>query len=344
MIDLGAPAGGRAASGRRRLGVVGTLVWDTIHRRDARTVPVEEWGGIAYGLAGLDAALPDDWEIVPLIRIGRDLSERALRFLREYDRIDLETGIRIVDEPNNRVELRYTDDARRTEKLSGGIGPWSWPELAPAAATCDALYVNFISGHELDLDAARALRAGFRGPTWCDLHSLFLGIDPTGMRVPQELPAWGAWLRCFDAVQMNEDEFELLGRAWGDPWHLAADLVGPELKLITVTLGPRGAAWVAGPDFEADPMTWPARRHGVGTGGTTTSRRIPVSAGPEQGDPTGCGDVWGATLFARLLSGDPLESAVEEANRMASRNVLHRGARGLQDHLRGRIRERPERP
>ena len=33
-----------------RLGVVGTLVWDTIHGPDGGD-PVEDWGGIAYSLA-----------------------------------------------------------------------------------------------------------------------------------------------------------------------------------------------------------------------------------------------------------------------------------------------------
>ncbi|OYV68377.1 MAG: hypothetical protein B7Z72_08295 [Gemmatimonadetes bacterium 21-71-4] len=55
------------------------------------------------------------------------------------------------------------------------------------------------------------------------------------------------------------------------------------------------------------------------------------------GDPTGCGDVFGATLFARLLAGDALEPSIHEANRMARRNVLHRGATGLQHHLRGAL-------
>jgi sugar/nucleoside kinase (ribokinase family) len=186
------------------------------------------------------ASAPQGWEVVPLIKVGRDLSESALRFLRSLPGMELETGVRIVPEPNNRVELRYQDRERRTERLSGGVPPWSWPELAPLARSCDALYVNFISGFEMDLDAARALRASFSGPTYADLHSLFLGLGSQGLRVPRELPAWGAWLRCFDAVQMNEDEFELLGRAWGDPWRLAAELVGPELKLMAITLGDRG--------------------------------------------------------------------------------------------------------
>ena len=42
-----------------RVGVIGTLVWDTIYGRDQRATPIEEWGGITYGLSGLDAALPD---------------------------------------------------------------------------------------------------------------------------------------------------------------------------------------------------------------------------------------------------------------------------------------------
>jgi len=66
---------------RRRVGVIGSFVWDVIHGRDPRSSPVEEWGGIAYGLGGLDAALSDDWEIVPIIKVGEDLAARAATFL-----------------------------------------------------------------------------------------------------------------------------------------------------------------------------------------------------------------------------------------------------------------------
>ena len=55
------------------------------------------------------------------------------------------------------------------------------------------------------------------------------------------------------------------------------------------------------------------------------------------GDPTGCGDVWGATHFSRLLAGDMLTDAIAAANRAASRNVEHRGASGLANHLRGEL-------
>ena len=65
------------ADDSRRIGVIGTFVWDVIYGRDPRSTPVEEWGGITYALSGLDAALPDDWEIVPLIKVGDDLADRG---------------------------------------------------------------------------------------------------------------------------------------------------------------------------------------------------------------------------------------------------------------------------
>lgn len=321
----------------KRLGVVGTMVWDTIFYRDVREHPAHEWGGICYGLSALEASLPPEWEIVPLLKVGSDLAEEALRFLHSLPRVRVGAGVVIVPAPNNRVEIHYEGEARRTERLEGGVPPWAWVELAPLVRECDAVYVNFISGFEMGLDTARALRAGYDGPTYGDLHSLFLGVGGHGIRVPQMLPSWGDWLRCFDAVQMNEQEFELLGRATGDPWELASNVVGPELKLITVTLGERGVAYVAGAGFDADPETWSETRRRVATPGTARSGMVPVEGGRVSGDPTGCGDVWGATFLARLIGGDALEVALARANQMAAKNVEHRGAEGLHRHLVGRL-------
>jgi sugar/nucleoside kinase (ribokinase family) len=319
----------------RTLGVVGTLVWDRILDRDGRAEPVEEWGGIGYALAALRAGLPDDWRILPIVKVGRDLSEEAFRFLKEIPGID-ESAIILSSEPNNRVELRYQTEARRCERLTGGVPPWTWPELGPVVDLCDALYVNFISGFEMELGTARALRAGYEGPIYADLHSLFLHMNPRGLRVPHSLAHWGEWFRCFDGVQMNEDEFELLGHATEDPWLLTAGVVGDDLKLITVTLGPAGAAYVTAPGFEPDPAAWRVRR-ALSAPGPARSGRVALQGPPLTGDPTGCGDVWGATLFARLLSGDALDVAMAGANSRAARNVEHRGARGLFRHLVGRL-------
>jgi len=324
-----------------RLGVLGTMVWDRILARDGRSVPIEEWGGISYALAAASAACPPGATVVPLIRVGSDLAERAFQFLRALPHMDLESGIAVAAEPNNRVELRYTDHERRCERLTGGVSPWTWAELQPRIEDLDALYVNFISGFELDLATAARLRLGFAGPIYVDLHSLFLGIDAMGNRLPQPLAAWREWLRCFDVVQVNEAELEMLANAWGDPWRFAADVVGDDLRLLLVTLGARGAVCVAAPGFDPQPLSWRKpglfRTPALGTGGPAVSERVSPAGPPVEGDPTGCGDVWGATCFLRLLAGDTLERAMGVAHAAASRNVGHRGASGLDLHLQGRL-------
>ncbi len=328
-----------------RVGVIGTMVWDRIHARDGRSAPVEEWGGICYALAAAVAASPPEWTIRPIMKVGRDVQESAYRFLRELEILELEPGVRIVPEPNNRVELRYQDADRRCERLTGGVPPWRIEELEPLLDGVDALYVNFISGFEMELETVQRLRLAFRGPIYADLHSLMLGIAHDGMRVPRPLESWREWLRCFDVMQLNEDELGVLASAWGDPWRLAAEVVGPELRALLVTLGRRGAAYVASPAFRPDPLSWhpsgitAAPR--IGTRGAVRSERIPlpleaVTEEPDA-DPTGCGDVWGATAWLHLLSGEGLAEAVRAANAAAARNARHRGTTGLHHHLRGRI-------
>jgi sugar/nucleoside kinase (ribokinase family) len=333
---------GRSKTGNHRvLGVIGALVWDTILHRDGRTEPLTEWGGIGYALEALSATLPTNWEVLPLMKVGCDLSEEAYRFLHDLPRATIGSGVQIVAEPNNRVEIRYAGQVRLTERLTGGVPPWEWNELEDLVGRCDALYINFISGFEIDLETARRLRDAFAGPIYADLHSLFLGIGRQGARTPQPLPHWAEWITCFDAVQMNEQEFELLGRAHGDPWKLAADVVGADLKLIAVTLGERGAAYIASAAFAPDPFTWPKTRGRLATPRPVRSARImgePVDR--SEADPTGCGDVWGATCFAGLLAGKVLEEAISEANRMAARNLEHKGAPGLGLHLAGRLETR----
>lgn len=319
---------------RRRLGVIGTFVWDVIHGRDTRTAPVEEWGGITYALAALDAALPADWEIVPLIKVGEDLAAQAGDFLGTLTRLAPDAALIRVPQPNNRVTLRYVDAARRTEVLSGGVPPWTWLGLKPLLAGLDALYVNFIAGWELDLETMQLLRAHFSGPIYCDLHSKVLGVDASGLRVPEPLPDVGAWCRCVDVLQVNEDEVAMLA---ADPMALAATALAGGTSLLCVTLGARGAVYFAQAGFDVL-----GDRAGAGAPppGPARTALVPVplaDLAADDGDPTGCGDVWGATQFSHLLAGTSFPEAMRLAHAAAARNVRHRGATGLAHHLRGQL-------
>lgn len=310
----------------KQLGVVGTMVWDTIYDRDPAQRAVEEWGGIAYALEALDATLPDDWAIVPLIKVGRDLSREAAWFLREIRHVAPAARFIEVPEPNNRVTLRYESSDRRCERVTGGVPGWTWPELGALVRDLDALYVNFIAGWEMTLETAQLLRRGFRGPMYADLHSLFLDKLDDGTRVLQPLPGVAGWFSCFDTVQLNEDEFSQVS---DDPLAAAALALGTECRSLIVTLGPRGAVYFVAADRAS------------GSGSPVRTARIaldPSDAAPSSGgDPTGCGDVFGAVACARLLTAVPLEEAVRSACHLASRKVTFRGARGLRDHLLGRL-------
>lgn len=324
-----------SAPQRRRLGVIGTFVWDVIHGRDIRTAPVQEWGGITYALSALDAALNEDWEIVPLIKVGADLHQQATEFLRTLRRAAPDAALIEVSQPNNRVELHYISDERRTEVLTGGVPPWSWLGLRPLLADIDALYVNFIAGWELDLETMQLLRAHFAGPIYCDLHSKLLGVDVSGLRIPEAMADAAAWCRCYDVLQVNEDEMQLMAP---DPMALAATALASGVHLLCVTLGRKGAVYFAAPGFErlADLSTPVA---GSAFGAVRTAL-VPVDGAlleSDPGDPTGCGDVWGATQFSHLLAGTTFTDAMQLAHRAAARNVRHRGATGLAHYLRGEL-------
>ena len=330
---------------KRRVGVIGTFVWDVIHGRDPRDAPVEAWGGITYALGALDAALPDDWELVPILKVGADLADSARQFIGSLARSAPGAAPIEVPHPNNRVALHYQSAERRCERLTGGVPGWSWLGLKPLLADIDALYINLISGFELDLETAQLIRQHFRGPIYCDLHSLLLALQPDGLRTPQPLSNPNGWLRCFDLVQVNEDEMRMMAP---DGMSLAALAFFCGVSSLTVTLGSRGVVYFAAPGFD-ELKSFPVRApFGTPKEGDTAfspnaaairTALVPAKrsrhGGP--GDPTGCGDVWGATYFSRLLAGDKLDAALDRAMDAAARNVDHRGATGLADYLRGEL-------
>jgi hypothetical protein len=318
---------------KKRVGVMGSFVWDVIHGRDPRDAPVEEWGGITYALSAFDAALSPEWEFVPVLKVGSDLADSARNFVAHLDRAAPGAAPIEVPHPNNRVVLYYQSDERRCERLSGGVPKWHWLGLKPLLVDLDALYINLISGFELDLETVQLIRQHFRGPIYCDLHSLLLAVQPDGLRTLQPLPNAAAWMRCFDFVQVNEDEMSMLAP---DPMGLAAIAFANGVNSLAITLGSRGVVYFAAPGF--DRISDLRRASLSAASGAIRTARVPAKQpkhGP--GDPTGCGDVWGATYFSRLLAGDKLDAAIDRALDAAARNVDHRGATGLADYLRGEL-------
>jgi sugar/nucleoside kinase (ribokinase family) len=101
--------------------------------------------------------------------------------------------------------------------------------------------------------------------------------------------------------------------------------------------------YVAAPGFDTIRDLPPRRglatapRGGTGALGALRTALVPAEIVNPPGDPTGCGDVWGATYFSRMVAGDKLSDAMKAAGVAAARNVGHRGATGLAAHLRGEL-------
>ena len=314
-----------------RVGVIGSFVWDVIYGRDPRRDPVEEWGGITYALSAFDAALPESWHLVPLAKVGSDLWPQARRFISGLRRAAPDAMPIEVPTPNNRVRIEYSSDELRSEVLRGGVPPWTWIGLRPLLRDLDALYINLISGFELDLETLRLIRRHFPGPIYLDMHSLLLGIQPDGTRFPQAIADPAAWFACADLVQVNEQEMSLMAP---DPMALAATAMREGVQSLIVTLGKRGVVYVLAPGFDRlDDL----RRDSDRRIGTVRTALVGAEQVDAPGDPTGCGDVFGATYFSRLLTGDTFAVALQAAIRAASRNVSFRGAGGLAAFLRGEL-------
>ncbi|HEX9563217.1 MAG TPA: PfkB family carbohydrate kinase [Gemmatimonadaceae bacterium] len=314
-----------------RVGVIGSFVWDLIYGRDPGDRPIQEWGGITYALSAFDAALPESWEMVPLAKVGSDLWPRAHEFLASLQHVAPDALPIEVAAPNNRVRLEYSSDELRSEVLQGGVPPWEWSGLRPLLRDLDALYVNLISGFELDLVTMQMVRRHFHGPIYCDLHSLLLGIQADGTRFPRAIADPEAWFACADMIQVNEMEMSMMA---ADPMALAAAAMRSGARSLLVTLGKRGVVYVLAPGFES---LRDLRRPDAGIGPVRTELVAAERAAISPGDPTGCGDVLGATHFSRLLAGDTFAVALRAGIHAAARNVAFRGAGGLAAFLRGEL-------
>src|SRR5688500_10437163 len=249
------------------------------------------------------------------MKIGSDLADRARQYVQGLHRIAQDAALVEVPYPNNRVELRYFSDERRTEVLTGGVPGWNWPALKPLidGARLDALYVNFLSGWELDLATAEELRRHFRGPMYADLHMMVMSVQPDGLRVPRPLSNVREWCSCFDLLQANEDEVQMMA---ADPLALAATALHEGVRCLAVTLGSRGAVYFAAPDF--DGLADLRRGSLTAPSGPIRTELIPAEQLSSPGDPTGCGDVWGATYFYILIAGDMLGTDIRTTLRRAA--------------------------
>ena len=261
-----------------KVGVVGSLVWDLIHGRDPLAPPTEEWGGIAYALGGLDASLPPDWEIVPLIKVGRDLAPRGGRAAHGACRGSRRAGA--ASRCRRRTTAWCCTTSRRSGAASGcrgGVPGWTWLELGPMVRDLDA----HLSQLHLRLRARAGHRAGAApGIPRPDLRRPAQPVPGHAARRHPGAPAPGGpgglvRLLRRGPAQRGRDAPALAGPAVA----VSAQALGAGVSLLVVTLGPKGAAYVAAPGFDG----WAGGRQTAG------DRTVGGSTGRSQARPSAAG-------------------------------------------------------
>ena len=293
------------------VGVIGSINLDTIHHPDGRSS--ESLGGILFTACALAHLGQGRLRTRPFARLPREIEPRVEALLGACPEVSL-GGLRRLDGPGFRCEIRYDRAGRKSERLRGDVPPLAPPDLPCSNSSLDALLVNFITGFELEPDTLRGLRRIVDGPILMDVHSLTLARDAEGRRHPRPPPSWPLWASMADLVQMNELEARTLGAPAEELQEWAVSLLDLGPKVAVITLGERGAlcAWRAS------------------DGGVRRLRR-PAQAVPEglPVDPTGCGDVFLAAMAAGLLAGGTVPQALDRAIRAASRNCTLTGIESL---------------
>ena len=139
------------------------MVWDTIHGRDPVQPAVQEWGGISYALAALDATLRDDWEIVPLIKVGSDLAQRdKARALYAELAGECDACVSLSVPGAAPLGLHSTGDPTCTAHVSLlGIPAISLPVLQDEGLPLGLQVTGFINGDAQAFASAAAIAALF---------------------------------------------------------------------------------------------------------------------------------------------------------------------------------------
>lgn len=281
------------------IAVLGTLTRDTTTYADGSRS--ENLGGTHYALLTLAHLFDGAARIVPIANVGSDAMSdiQAALDLPGMDR----SGLRCVPQANNHVHLTYHSADERDEVLVGLVPPVTLEHCA-SIPPVDWLLVNLTSGRDIELDTLRALRRRPALGLQLDIHSLTLGFEADGRRVPVKPVDWEDWVACADWVQMNEAEALLLGDRT-DLESFARRVLDLGPRGVLITLGQRGCLGL-----------WREE-------GTTRSLRLEAASHPQPAYPTGCGDVFGASFAFAMLRRVSAEAAIRFANAAAGAKACH---------------------
>jgi sugar/nucleoside kinase (ribokinase family) len=297
--------------------MIGQIVVDTMHQYPEGVI--NDLGGLIYSIMAMDALMRKDDVMYPMTRVGYNALGTVKETLGDVSHIS-QDGIVEDENPNNRVELRYTDAETRVESVTGGVGAMKRKDLLPVEGF-DGLLINLVSGREIEAKVLSSRVNGSQVPVHLDLHSYLIDYDECGKHYWRRPDGWEEWLDLCDTLQVNRDELFTIGGRDGEIFEVGSE-VWQQISLyrvscLLVTDGKRGSwGWYLDEDLKELRCFVPA---------------YPVS---DVVDPTGSGDVYGAAFFISRLRGESTERAMILASRAAGFSCARSGTNGLNRYLR----------
>jgi sugar/nucleoside kinase (ribokinase family) len=271
--------------------IIGHLVLDEIHALDGSIY--EGLGGISFPLHTFAALAQEQDVLLPVFPVGVDAVsefESRVHSIQQLDR----AGLYTVEQPNTRVRLYHESRSQYNTRLVASLETISAKRILPHTPKADLVYINMMTGKDIDPDTICAIRSVSSALIFLDLHMIAYAVGHDGARHLASVPQWQIWIENVDVLQCNEQEFEnFVPGIHSEEQRAELLFSNSDLKLILVTKAESGSTIYqkSGPQLN-----------------------IPAVKATKIVDPTGCGDVFGS-VFAYIYV---LKQDVGYAARMAA--------------------------